>query len=493
MGDVLDAQVAAVVSLSWAGRVWRLSTRELTGEDVHALPGLLEAPDIDEEISVQPGGDVGVSVPIAVVLPAVSVASYLAAGHDLATATAEIALVWHRGDVLLHSWAARQIVADGDLTDPQHGDPTLPAGWLGATVEDSPYRVAQPIVRRTWEVSASTWPSAPEHGARYPLVLGAPDPEAAGEGPPAPVVEAAAGSNSLAVVSVGWCAASAVTLIDSAGTTAALDVSYQVDGLGQTVAVVTLTGSGLDLSAGATYTTAWAAGPALAPMGGSGPVHLAAYLLALGGADLDLPEWARVAELVGLEAGGYVDDPDSEAWEVARDLLSALPVSTRRARDGWAPVLLDPAVAGGQAVGTWREGGPWRRSSAWAGTGDSRITRIEVASDAGVLTAGPGTPRDAGLPHVWARALPRQQDGSADPAWNWSATLDFRALAWLARIGALGWEASAWQAPAQWGTARPGEWLRLVEDDGTDRHALVIRRSLSGGVWDYTLIRPAGR
>ena len=493
MADTLDAQVCAVVSLSWAGRVWRLSTREITGTGAHVLPGLLEALDIDEEISIQPGGDVGASVPIAVVLPAVSVAAYLAAGHDLATATAEIALVWHRGGVMLHTWAARQVVADGDLTDPQHGDPALPAGWIGATVEDSPYRVAQPIVRRTWEVSAETWPSSPELGARYPLVLGTPDPDAAGGGPPAPVVETAAGANALAVVSVGWCVASSVTVIDSAGGSASLAISYQQDGLGQGCAVVTLTGSGLTLTAGTTYTTAWASGAALAPMGASGPVHLASYLLSLGGADIDQPEWARVAALVGLDSGGYVDDPDSQAWEVARDLLSSLPISTRRARDGWAPVLIDPAIATGEAVAIWREGGPWRRASAWAGTGDSRITRIEVASDAGVITAGPQTPRDAGLPHVWARALPRQRDGSADPAWSWSTTLDFRALAWLARIGALGWEASAWQAPGPWGTVRAGDWLRLVEADGTDRYALVIRRSLSGGVWDYTLTRPAGR
>ena len=53
--DYLDAQVAVVASVTWAGRTWRLSDRELSGVGMAADPGLLEAPDVSAEISLSPG------------------------------------------------------------------------------------------------------------------------------------------------------------------------------------------------------------------------------------------------------------------------------------------------------------------------------------------------------------------------------------------------------------------------------------------------------
>ena len=269
----------------------------------------------------------------------------------------------------------------------------------------------------------------------------------------------------------------------------AFDVSYTNDGLGQLCAVVSVLTASVIARTG-TYTSAWTAGPALAPMGADGPIHIAAYLLALGGADIDFPEWARVAELMHLPLGGYVDDPDSQAWEVARDLLSTLPVTMRRSRDGWAPVLVDPYMAEATSVETWRDGGPRRRASVWASTGDARVGRAEVTSDASEIQVGATEARDASLPHSWIRHLSRLDEASAQVSWSWSATTDRRSLSWLARIGALGWEAAAYQVPTQWGRARPGDWLYLA-DDG--RYGMVQRRTLSDGVWDYTIVRPQGR
>ena len=494
LADHLDVEVSAVVSVTWAGRTWRLSSRALSGSDVEIDPGLLEVPDIDDEISLESGGDVGTSATIAFVLPAVSVSTYIAAGYDLIDLTAEVALVWHRRGTLLHGWAARELRAQGDAGDPQWGDPGQPAGWIACSIEDSPYRVQRQISRQTWQVSAQTWPSATAVGARYPLPIGKPDPSGVGGGPPAPVVEenAATLDNETALVSIGWCLASQVKLIDDADPplSAVLNISYQADGLGQICATVDLIGSGLTVAPGTEYTSAWTKGAAMSPLGGRGALHVAAYLLALGGADLDLAEWARVAELLSLPAGGYVDDPDSEPWEVARELLTGLTVTMRRSREGWAPVLLDPHLAPQLFSETWRDGGPWRRTSAWTQTGDSRVTRVSVLSDASEISAGMTAARDAGLPHAWGRHLPRQQEAGESPSWSWSAITDYRALAWQARIGAFGWEAASYQVPPQWGRARSGDWIYLASDA---RYALVQRRSLIDGIWDYTLVRPAGR
>jgi hypothetical protein len=484
--DLLDAQSAAVVSVTWAGRIWRLSSVALTG-DAHIDPGLVEIPDLDDEISIESGGDVGATASIAVVLPCISIADYTAAGYDPTDITAEIAIVYHRGGVLLHGWAARDVRLSGWAIEPEWGDPTQPAGYLACTVEDSPYRTERPICRWAWAVSTETWPTAPEFGARYPLVIGAPDPDAVGEGPPAPLLAATAGNADLLLVSIGWCLATTVTIIDDAGAVEVFTIEYREDGLGQVCAVVDVSAAGT-ISRTGSYTSAWTAGPALAPLGGVGPLHIAAYLLSIGGADLDLPEWARLARSLDLPMGGYVDDPETAAWEVARDLLTGLPVTMRRARDGWAPVLTDPHLSA--AVDSWPADGPWRRVSSWASAGESRIVRAEVTSQTTELRAGEGPARNAALPHAWARHYPGGNEAAVQSSWSWSAATDWRMLGWIARIGALGWEAAAFQVPSQWARAQVGEWVDLPADG---RAAMVQRRTLADGLWDYTLIRPAGR
>jgi hypothetical protein len=491
--DYRDAQVAVVLSVTWAGRTWRLAARALTGTKWGADPGLVEAPDLSDEISLEPGGDVGVSVPVAFVLPAVDVAAYIAAGFDAHDIDLEVAWVWHRDAVLVHEWSAREVRAKGFATEAMHSDPEQPAGYIACTIEDSPYRTERPVARWAWAVSADTWPDSPELGARYPLVLGRPAPGGEVDGPPAPVINqiaAAPPTNNAAAVSVGWCRASAVTVLDSVGGSAVIDITYIQDGLGQTVAIVDIAGSSLDDTDGTTYTTAWTAGPALAPLGRYDPMSLAAYLLAVGGAAIDLPEWLALAGLLDLDVGGLIDDPESRAWEVARDLLTGLPVTMRRARDGWAPVILDPYLADKVATATWDDGGPFRRVSAWTGAGEARVGRVEVASDSGDVRVGASDARDASLPHAWVRHLAGQNEAATQASWSWTASTAWRQASWAARIGAMGWEVSAWQVPAEWGRDQAGTWVYLASEK---RYALVQRRTLSGGVWDYALARPRGR
>lgn len=493
--DFRDVQVAAVVSATWAGRTWRLATRGLTGDKFHADPGLLEVPDLSDEVSLSPGGDVGVSVPVAFVLPAINVATYIAAGFDLEDLDIEIAWVWHRDGVLVHEWAARDVRAEGHAIEAVHGDPTQPTGYIACTVEDSPYRTERPLARWTWAVSADTWPDSPEQGERYPLALGRPDPNAVGGGPRAPVLTQITGggstTNSTVLVSIGWCRSRFVTLIDSDGASEVFDITYTQDGLGQTCAIVDVGSAGtISIADGTTYTSAWTAGAALAPHGRTDPMSLASYLLSLGGADIDLAEWLSLSGLLDLEMGGYIDDPESRAWEVARDVLTGLPVTMRRARDGWAPVLLDPHLAARVAAETWTDNGPYRRVSSWSGVEDSRIARVEVSGEAGEVLVGDSADRDAALPHAWIRHLKRLGETALQASWSWVLATQYRQASWAARMGAMAWEAAAWQVPAAWGRQAAGRWVYIAADK---RYALVQRRTLAGGVWDYTLVRPRGR
>lgn len=491
--DYDDVQVAAVLSVTWAGRTWYLATRSLVGSKWAADPGLVEEPSITDEISLEPGGDVGQSFPVAFCLPAVRVEDVLGAGYDLEDIAVELAVVWHRDGELVHEWAAREVRAVGYAVEAVHDDPEQPAGYIACTVEDSPYRTERPLARFTWEVTQDTFNDAPEFGYRYPWVIGRPAPEGELDGPPAPVVSRIFGvpvTNGNIIVSVGWAVAQSVTVHDDEGNTDVLPIFYQQDQLGQTCALVDVSACALDDSLGVTYTTAWTEGAALAPYGDTDPLGIAAYLLSIGGADIDVPEWVSLSRLLDLEMGGYIDDPDSRAWEVARDLLSGLPVTMRRARDGWAPVLLDPYLAKKVCSTTWDEDGPYRRVSSWAGASVSRVGRVEVSANAGDVRVGATAARDAALPHAWVRHLDGLQETGLQTSWSWTASTRYRLASWAARIGAMGWEAAAYQVPASFGRVRAGEWVQLSSDK---TFAIVQRRSLADGVWDYTLARPRAR
>ena len=488
LADYSDTSVSVVVAVTWAGRVWYLSDRSISG-DVDIIPGLLEVPGVDDEFSTD-SLDAGITVPLGLVLPIV-VADYVDAGHDLADMVCEVSWVWHRRGVMAHPWSARDVRAEGDLDEPQHTDPTMPGGWVGASLVDTPYRVERPIVRRTWKVDATTWPSAPEEslGTNYPLALGAPDPNSDGGGPPAVVIDVTAGAADTVLVSVGWCHASEVSIVDVDGVAVVLPIKYQLDGAGQMCAIVDVSGSGGTIDLTGALTSAWTEGPALRPFGSVSPVAVAAYLLTLSGADIDLPEWIRVAALLGQAVGGYVDDPDTRGWEVARDMMAGLPVRSVRSRNGWASVLIDPHLYRSMSIGTWDDSAH-RASSPWQAEGASRVTLVEVTSDASDTEIGATSARDAGLPHAWARHLPRQSGSSQSPSWSWSVTLDRRMVGWAARAGALGMEARVYTAPPPWAHARAGDVVYL---ESAGRYAQIQRRTLSGGIIDYTLIRPVGR
>ena len=492
--DYDDVQVAAVLSVTWAGRTWYLATRSLVGSKFAADPGLVEEPTITDEISLEAGGDVGASFPVAFCLPAVRVQDLIDAGYDLEDITLELAIVWHRDGQLVHEWAAREVRAVGYAIEAVHDDPEQPAGYIACTLEDSPYRTERPVVPFSWEITLDTFNFAPDFDVRYPWVLGRPAPAGEQGGPPAPVVlqviSGAALVNSKIMVSVGWSVASQVKVHDSEGNSEVASIVYEQDGLGQTCALVDLSTTSLDDTLGVTYTTAWTEGPALTPYGDSDPLSIAAYLLAIGGADIDIPAWISSSRLLDLEMGGYIDDPDSRAWEVARNLLSGLPVTMRRARDGWAPVLLDPYLAKQVCSTTWDEDGPYRRVSSWAGAGAARVGQVEVSADVSDLRIGSTPARDAALPHSWVRHLDGLQEVGLQTAWSWTASTRYRLASWAARIGAMGWEAAAYQVPASFGRVQAGEWVQLSSDK---TYAIVQRRSLADGVWDYTLARPRAR
>ena len=500
--DLREVQAVVVVSVSWCGRTWRLSSRslEFSGGE-HVLPGLVEGIEVTELLALKGGGADEVSISLQIVLPEVDVAAMLADGFDLVDATAEVAIVWHRNGVPVHAWEASHVLADGDLSAAHYGDPKRPPGWLSATIVDSPYRQEAPLVPRSWEINLSTWPLSPDLGEAYLEVFGAPvldadDPDADALPPARSLLYDAIFYNVYLLLTAGPCVATQVDIVDGTGAVEAFPIFYMADGLGQLVACVNTVGATVIDPDASPFHSSWAYGPARAPfdVATATAVLTAGHLLAAGGAKIDLPEWIRVGSQYKLPVAGWLDDPDSRAWEVTRDLLSSLPIGMHRGDGGWAPCLLDPGSARTSAVETVREGEVWRRVSQWqTEEGTSRVASVEMTYPTNsTVRVGATLARDGPLPHAWIRHLPRLDATSGGLNWTWSPQAAEQGARWSARSQALGWRAAAWQVPT-WATRlRCGEWVELVQTDGSTRYALATRRTLTDGIWDYTLVLPGG-
>jgi len=489
--DLSDTQIAVIAEVSWTGRTWLLGSVEVEGDDYHALPGMTEIPEITDELSLSGGQAGDVSISISIILP-IDVSAYVDAGYDLEDMEVEVSLVWHRDGVGVHSWAARHVHLSGSMSAGQWGSPDRPAGWVSGDIIDSPYRVVRPLVPIGAEVNPVTAPTSSESpGTRIPLVFGSPTPSSASasdEGPPAPVLEEAAGNVAYVAVSIGDVEASQVTLIDSSGTATAYPVTRWEDGLGRVIAAADLTSAAVP--APETFHSDWSLEPAFLPFGSDGPLMVAAWLLSMGGADIDLPEWVRVGRLVGGSVAGYIDDWEARPWEIVADILSSLPVGLRKGDGGWAPCILDPALARDLAAETIRENNGWRRESQWQTEAADLVSSVDVAYSLGEVDSSSFT---APIPAPWIAHLRHTSSISQNLAWTWDPAGAYMAASWLARSKSLGWLVSAWSTPAQFATPIPGDWIRLIDASDAMKYALVVRRTITEDpAVDYTLALPRG-
>ena len=357
--DLLGGDLVWLLSLTFAGRVWRWSHQPVSlttsiGE-VYAFDGGLEAVDLMESLSILGHDPDALSLPFSVTFP-VSVAQLIAAGHPLSGAAAEVAIHLVGG-----TWEARRVVLSGVVIQPTYGAPGEPVEFsVEAELGDD--RALVPAA--TQRVTLDTWTARPiaSQGLYYPIVFGAPgvyqDDTGASvnvSGTPALIVEVTGANTDTLLVAGHHVAATTIRISDDTGTGETFSVTNTLDAMGQAVATVDITGAGTVDRASTDWWAAWPGGGGTwndhrtAARAGAGEVT--EWMLRQSTVAVDTGRWEAVRpQLSGYVLAGYVDDP-VQPWEwLADNVLPLLPLSILAGPSGLYPVLWRYEAVRGDAL-----------------------------------------------------------------------------------------------------------------------------------------------
>ena len=369
--DLEAAEVVWLLSVTWAGQVYRFSSYPVApvDEDGRAIPfdGRLEDIEYEDALGMLTTSPELRTVAATVIFDQ-DVAQRVAAGHDLSAATGELAL-WVVGS----AYEDRQVLLVGQVSEPEYGGVDEPVSF---SLEENPWDDASLIPDSTARVTYSTWDqgsyTTPDEalGLYYPTVFGQPglytgDDGSSGLGRGSPTVVAdhwnVTGEAALLVIAGHPVEAGTVLIIDGDGAYVSRTVVHMEDGLGRTVATVDMTTtSAVDKTT--ELWCCWAYGPALTGTGGAG--DLFRYMMRLSSLRV---AWGRLEVLVpklnAYQVAGYIDSPCSP-WEWVQDnLLSILPVSVTSGPDGLFPVLWQYDATAKDAVAVIRAGAGIERTT----------------------------------------------------------------------------------------------------------------------------------
>lgn len=364
--EFTGADVIWLLSLTWAGRVFRWSTstpdtgpRVLTDEDgnTYEYEGGLVMPTVDRQVSLQATAVDGLALGFSVLFPAdVDVAQLVSQGHDLSTATAEVALHLSGG-----FYEDRAVVLAGGLRKPSYDVAGEPVGF---TVEAEPYDDGAIIPSASQRVTLSTWSGRPaaSEGLYYPIVFGTPGAfiTSAGSstvtsGSPAIVVVVTGASASTLLIAGHKCAASTVRVYDADGAGDDFSTTTTTDDLGQTVTTVDITAvSAIDRTSGE-FWIGWNSGAALVDADGTTAIQsagaLAQWMLDRSTLSVDRGRWAAVASRLGrYTLAGYIDTPVEPSEWVDDNVLPLIPVTIASGPSGRYPILWRYDATSAEAV-----------------------------------------------------------------------------------------------------------------------------------------------
>jgi len=351
-----------ILTVNWGGRAYRFSTYPITLTSTEHTGGLLfngglDDPDLTEEADRHSTSAGGISVPVSVVFPGVNVAEQIAAKHFLSAATAEIAMITvdTQGDPV-QSYDDRWVLISGRIVQPVYGWPGQP-GRADFSIEQPAPEDVTTLISDQSKITAITWPDADEGilGRVYPTIIGSPGSyfypmdEAANinkiayvQGSPAYKIKTVHRVSVFLLIAGHPVIASHVQVYDDSGNTAKVPVINQQDGLGRSVAVVDINGSGLTTT-DTKFFCDWRYGGGLANVAGDGALtalgDVCIWAFTKGTQGVDIAKW--VAERPALNRvliDCYINDPQIRPWEWVRsNLLELLPIAIRNGNSGVFP------------------------------------------------------------------------------------------------------------------------------------------------------------
>lgn len=348
--ELVGAELVWLLTITYAGREFRwssypVSITDADGESLH-FEGGLPALDVSEGLNLLSTTADPLSIPFEVFFP-VDVAELVQRGHDLAAATAEVAL-----HVPGNAWEDRRVVLVGSVVQPVYGGSEEPVSF---SVEQNLYDDRALIPTASQRVTTTTWSGRPtaSEGLYYPIVFGTPGAytTAAGasnstSGSPAIVVEMTGSNVDKLLIAGHRVSATTVRIWDGDGTGESFSVDHEEDGLGQVVAVVDITGAASVDRTTEDWWVAWNNGGAMLndTLDGvrEGAGEIIEWMLRQSTNAVDRGRWQAKQEAFNRLAprlAPYIDEPVSP-WEwVADNVLPLLPLSIVAGPDGLYPVL----------------------------------------------------------------------------------------------------------------------------------------------------------
>jgi hypothetical protein len=354
--------VVWLLELAWAGQTWRFASRPVVvatdaGDELAYAEGAV--PEVyREEADLFASTTTPTSVGFDGLVFDEDVAELVARGHWLELATAEISQ-WVEG----RTWEERRVVLTGRVREPEYGAAGEPVSFSVAPTELDESALVPPS---SAAVSDATWPNAAEsaQGAAYPFVIGRPglglstDLASTG-GAPALLVHL---SSRYLLIAGHRVRATSVTVIGiTQGEAASFAVTHRSDGLGRTVATVTLdaaAGSGQVAAVdGDEYSVDWSgtsggmASLEDADEALTGAGEVCEWLLRESGLPHDVGAWAALRSSLGAwRLDFYVDQPQGPFRLLQEAVLPLVPVSVRRGARGIEPVLWPVDATAADAV-----------------------------------------------------------------------------------------------------------------------------------------------
>lgn len=524
-GDVLF-----VLTIEWIGRTIRWSTgpadvtwTRIDGAAAEAvlLDGGLDRLEVQRALGDMRDEPDLRSVSVDLLWPD-DVALTISQGHDLSSATGELAMLCPGMD-----WRERVVLVRGQVSQPIYGGDGEPVSL--SLVEEEQDDTAS-LISPTEIVTREKFPDCADAavGRYYPKVLGTPGSRVLRDGTteyygavPALCIEydSAASEGVLLLVCAGRVAATTVRVAyqEDASTwslTAGLPILYGTDANGNVYGYVDISGEAPEVRLAGAWCTAWTSPGLLSPTQTAGVSTVGdamVWAASLSSIRCDMARWQGVADRLPWPIAGAITEPVAPLPWLADEILALVPVGLTWGVDGLGPVLwrhdcrrIDAVrtIRAGEGyhratrveyekkprdvINEWRLG--WARDLALGQLRDETTLTPELARNTATSGTELGAVRQgAVLDSMRSRSMYRlTRSERIESDWVHDAGTAWRALQWRARASALSPRIVEYDCDTEVLELEEGDVVVLIDDE---LHLDVVAQVIAITITDAPMLR----